>query len=197
MKAQELKHMARLAECRESPAFVEVRAAIGVERAPGGGEGTGMVAARLHKLTAQQYRWLMEGQLDGQLSLLFNEAEAYAVPPGAKKTSQKPVLIPAKAVLRREVYYTCACENCEKNDISTPVLKTPKEPSVIPGSFASPEVIAHIIAQKFVMASPLYRQEQEWDRAGLKLSRQTMSSWVLRAAERLTPDNAPDERRAT
>ena len=86
--------MARLAECRESPAFVEVRAAIGVERAPGGGEGTGMVAARLHKLTAQQYRWLMEGQLDGQLSLLFNEAEAYAVPPGAKKTSQKPVLIP-------------------------------------------------------------------------------------------------------
>ena len=61
MKAQELKHMARLAECRESPAFVEVRAAIGVERAPGGGEGTGMVAARLHKLTAQQYRWLMEG----------------------------------------------------------------------------------------------------------------------------------------
>lgn len=75
-------------ECRESPAFVEVRAAIGVERAPGGGEGTGMVAARLHKLTAQQYRWLMEGQLDGQLSLLFNEAEAYAVPPGAKKTTQ-------------------------------------------------------------------------------------------------------------
>ena len=48
-------------ECRESPAFVEVRAAIGVERAPGGGEGTGMVAARLHKFTAQQYRWLMEG----------------------------------------------------------------------------------------------------------------------------------------
>ena len=49
----------------------------------------------------------------------------------------------------------------------------------LPGSFASPEAIAHIMTQKFVMASPLYRQEQEWGRQGLKLSRQTMSSWVL------------------
>lgn len=95
---------------------------------------------------------------------------------GRRRPPRTPVLIPAKAVLWREVYYTCACENCEKNDISTPVLKTPKELSVLPGSFASPEVIAHIIAQKFVMASPLCRQEQEWDRAGLKLSRQTMTS---------------------
>ena len=176
-----------------------------------------------------------KGQVDGQLSFLFNEAEAYAAPPGPQKTTQVaahtrkrfgsvkdvvpetiPVevvehrlseeervcpqcgermreigtevretlkLIPAKAILRRDVYYTYPCENCEKNDISTPIMKAPKEPSVIPGSFASPEAIAHIMTQKFVMASPLYRQEQEWARQGLKLSRQTMSNWVLRAAE--------------
>lgn len=93
------------------------------------------------------------------------------------------VLIPAKAVLRRDVYYTYACENCQKNDISTPIAKVPKEPAMIPGGFASPEAIAHIMVQKFVMASPLYRQEQEWARQGLKLSRQTMSNWVLQAAE--------------
>ena len=52
-------------------------------------------------------------------------------------------LIPAKAILRRDVYYTYACENCEKNDISTPIMKAPKEPSVIPCSFVSPEAIAH------------------------------------------------------
>lgn len=97
-------------------------------------------------------------------------------------------LIPAKAILRRDVYYTYACKNCEKNDISTPIMKAPKEPSVIPGSFASAEAIAHIMTQKFVMASPLYRQEQEWARQGLKLSRQTMSNWGLRAAkEHLLP----------
>lgn len=51
------------------------------------------------------------------------------------------VLIPAKAVLWRDVYYTYACENCEKNDISTPIAKALREPAVIPGSFASPEAI--------------------------------------------------------
>ena len=102
-------------------------------------------------------------QLDGQLSLLFNEAEAYATPLGPQKATQVaahtrkqsgsvkdvvpdniPVevvehrlseeervcpqcgelmqeigtevretlkLIPAKAMLRRDVYYTYACEN--------------------------------------------------------------------------------------
>jgi len=38
------------------------------------------------------------------------------------------------------------------------------------------------------MGSPLYRQEQEWKHQGIPLSRQTMSNWVLRAAEDyLTP----------
>jgi hypothetical protein len=33
------------------------------------------------------------------------------------------------------------------------------------------------------MASPLYRQEQEWARKGILLSRQTMSNWLLRATQ--------------
>ena len=33
------------------------------------------------------------------------------------------------------------------------------------------------------MGSPLYRQEQELERMGVHLSRQTMSNWILRAAE--------------
>jgi transposase len=45
---------------------------------------------------------------------------------------------------------------------------------VIKGGFASPETIAHIAVQKFMMASPLYRQEQEWKQNGILLSRQTM-----------------------
>ncbi len=50
---------------------------------------------------------------------------------------------------------------------------------MIPGSFASPEAIAHIMTQKFVMVNPLYWQEQEWARQGLKLSRQNMSNSVV------------------
>ena len=99
-----------------------------------------------------------------------------------KEVHESLKLIPAKAVLQRDIYYTYACKSCEKNDISTPVVKTPKEATIIPGSFASPEAVAHLAVQKFVMGSPLYRQEQEWNRQGLMLSRQTMSNWLLRCA---------------
>jgi len=47
----------------------------------------------------------------------------------------------------------------------------------------SPEAIAHIMTQKFVMGTPLYRQEQDWNRQGIMLSRQTMSNWLLKATE--------------
>lgn len=98
------------------------------------------------------------------------------------------VIVPAQAKVREDVYPVYACRNCEKSGIETPVVKTPKDKAVIPGSFASPEAIAHIMTQKFVMGSPLYRQEQEFKYAGIELSRQTMSNWILRASDDwLTP----------
>lgn len=39
------------------------------------------------------------------------------------------------------------------------------------------------MTQKFVMYSPLYRLEQEFQRQGLKLSRQTMANWILQASD--------------
>ena len=72
-----------------------------------------------------------------------------------------------------------ACRNCDQNDIETPVTTTEREKSVIRGSFATAEAIAHIMVQKFVMGSPLYRQEQELKRQGIPLSRQTMRGRAL------------------
>jgi hypothetical protein len=54
---------------------------------------------------------------------------------------------------------------------------------VIKGSFASPEAIAHVAWQKYGMGIPLYRQEQDWNRNGVLLSRQTLSNWLIRAAQ--------------
>lgn len=97
-------------------------------------------------------------------------------------------IIPAQMVVREDIYYTYACQACNKEDTETPVAKSPKEKNIIPGSFATPEAIAHIMTQKFVMGSPLYRQEQEMSRKGIHLSRQTMSNWILKATEEhLTP----------
>ena len=39
------------------------------------------------------------------------------------------------------------------------------------------------MVQKFVLGPSLYRQEQEWKQQGVKLSRQTMSNWILQVAE--------------
>jgi transposase len=105
-----------------------------------------------------------------------------------KEVRNELKLIPAKAVLYQHVYYTYACENCEKKDVSTPVVKTPMEPALVPGGFASAEAVAHVMTQKYVMGVPLYRQEQDWNRRGVMLSRQTMANWLIRCAnDWLTP----------
>ena len=90
---------------------------------------------------------------------------------------------PAEFWVREDRYPTYACKHCEKETGETNVVPTPMEPTVIPGSFASPSAIAHLVVQKYVMHSPLYRLEQEFARQGLKLSRQTMSNWLLKATE--------------
>ena len=95
-------------------------------------------------------------------------------------------IIPAQMVVRKDIYYTYACRSCSESadkGCETPVVKAPREKNIIPGSFATPEAIAHIMTQKFVMGSPLYRQEQELNRKGISLSRQTMSNWILKATE--------------
>ena len=100
-------------------------------------------------------------------------------------------IIPAQTIVREDIYYTYACKACAESadeGCETPIVKAPKEKNIIPGSFAAPEAIAHIMTQKFVMGCPLYRQDQEMNRQGIPLSRQTMSNWILRATEDyLTP----------
>ena len=100
-----------------------------------------------------------------------------------KEVRRRLVIIPAQVRIREDRYYTYDCRKCTEEGIQTSVVKTGKESPVIPGSYATAEAIAHIATQKFVMGSPLYRQEKEWNRAGVQLSRQTMSNWVLRVAE--------------
>lgn len=92
-------------------------------------------------------------------------------------------VIPAKAVILRHVRHVYACRNCEDTSDHVPVVKADMPESVIKSGFASPETIAHIASQKFMMASPLYRQEQEWKQNGIRLSRQTMSNWLIKACE--------------
>ena len=40
-------------------------------------------------------------------------------------------------------------------------------------------MLAHILYSKYVQVVPLYRQEKDYAACGAKLSRQTMSNWVI------------------
>ena len=91
---------------------------------------------------------------------------------------------PAEFWVREDVYYTYACKSCEQETGEANIVKAAKEPALLPGSFASAEAVAYLAAQKFVMHSPLYRLEQEFNRQGLKLSRQTMANWLLNVSEK-------------
>ena len=100
-----------------------------------------------------------------------------------RDTRRELKIIPARTVIVEHVRKVYACRDCEKDECGVPILKAPMDEPVIKGSFASPEAIAHIMCQKFVMGAPLYRQEQEWKRNGILLSRQTMSNWLIKATE--------------
>ena len=58
----------------------------------------------------------------------------------------------------------------------------PAPEQLIPGSFASASLLAHINTGKFADHQPLYRQEQIYAREGILLSRKTMCVWVWRTA---------------
>lgn len=102
-----------------------------------------------------------------------------------EEITKEAVMVPAQLFVRvhkRKVY---GCHLCERNgDGSTPVIvKAPKPNRAFPGSIASPSVVAHVIDEKYVMGTPLYRQEQQWARRGLGISRQNMANWANHAAE--------------
>ena len=99
------------------------------------------------------------------------------------ETRRELKIVPAQAVIVEHKSSTYACRSCEGNGVGGPILKAPMPEPVIKSSFASPEAVAHVICQKFVMGAPLYRQEQDWERNGILLSRQTMSNWLIRCSE--------------
>jgi transposase len=82
---------------------------------------------------------------------------------------------------RRSVY---ACEYCEENEITTPVITAPMPKRTLPGSIASAATIAHVMTQKYMFGVTLYRQETYWKQLDIEISRQTMANWLILASSR-------------
>ncbi len=72
---------------------------------------------------------------------------------------QELVYIPAELKVKKHVKYVYSCRHCEQEEIHTPIKTAPMPKPAIPGSLASPSILAHIMTQKYVDGLPLYRQE--------------------------------------
>ena len=104
--------------------------------------------------------------------------------PIGKESVRTLKIIPAQVVIREDVYPTYACKKCLPGTEGTEILKTTHEESCYPGSYATPEAVAYLMTEKFVMGSPLYRMEQNFERRGIPFSRQTMSNWIIYCSEK-------------
>ena len=97
-------------------------------------------------------------------------------------------IIPAEVKVVEHVRHVYACRRCEQEAIRTPIVTAPMPVPVVPGSLVSPSILAYIMSQKYADSLPLYRQEQQFLRLGVELSRQTMANWLITGSERwLTP----------
>ena len=95
---------------------------------------------------------------------------------------------PARLFIRKHYVEVVKCTSCGKNasrdadldDIEKEHFRKAKSPAMlIPRSFCSPELLAHIIYSKYNNAMPLYRIEQDMKDHGVMLSRTTMANWIL------------------
>jgi transposase len=102
-------------------------------------------------------------------------------------TRDEVVIIPAQVKAIKHINFKYACRNCERNEITTPIITAPAPKALIPKSLASASAVAYIMSQKYTEAMPLYRQEKHFERMGIELPRATLSNWMLKGGEMLEP----------
>ena len=96
--------------------------------------------------------------------------------------SEQLDIVPAKMRVLRHIRGKYHCPCCEGH------LRTAAMPAQpLPKSFASPGLLAFIVTAKYVDGLPLYRQQQQFGRIGVELSRTTLARWMVRMGELVVP----------
>ena len=99
--------------------------------------------------------------------------------------SEQVEFIPAQIRVIKHVRPKYSCRMCEREGTSVAIQIADVPPSIIPKSMATPSLLAQIVSNKMHYGLPLYRQENMFSEAGIELSRQTMSRWLITCADRL------------
>lgn len=99
-----------------------------------------------------------------------------------KEIRKELVIIPAEVKVIEHVTYVYSCRKCDKEGTGSFIKAAESPKALIPKSVVSPSLMAYIINQKYTNAMPLYRQEQEFKRYAIHLTRQDLSNWTLKGA---------------
>jgi transposase len=104
---------------------------------------------------------------------------------GREETEELDI-VPAKVKVIKHIrikYGPCDCDGFLHQGI--PEVKIASMPErIIPGSIASPGLLAYVLTSKFVDSLPFYRQSKMFDRIDADISRATMCNWAILAAEK-------------
>ena len=106
-----------------------------------------------------------------------------------EETSEKLEIIPQSVYVTKTIRPKYACRHCEgTEDENKPAVKiAPVPPSIIPRSIASASLLSYIMIQKYQDHLPFHRQETQFLRIGVEISRQDMSNWQQHAYKFLSP----------
>ena len=111
-----------------------------------------------------------------------------------EETSEKLEIIPQSIFVTKTIRPKYACRHCEgteneeEADLRSHTVKiAPVPPSIIPRSIASASLLSYIMIHKYQDHLPFYRQEAQFQRIGIEISRQDMSNWQQQIYENLSP----------
>lgn len=102
---------------------------------------------------------------------------------------EKLEIIPAQVRVKRHIRPRYACKACEgSGDEEKPAVRIAMAfPQLLPKSIATPSLVAYMITAKFCDGLPFYRQERQFQRIGIDISRQDMANWSIRVHHRVGP----------
>lgn len=133
----------------------------------------------LDQLPVQEKHYVLEGEAC-QCPNCANELKAI----GKTCYRQEVVFIPAQLKRVDHIQHAYKCHHCSQQQATDVIVKAPVPKAPIDHSFGSASVIAHSMHQKFNLKVPNYRQEEDWLKLGLPITRKEITNWHLLTSER-------------
>lgn len=104
-----------------------------------------------------------------------------------EETTEKLALIPRQIYVEKHIRPKYTCKLCAENLGKHPIHLAPLEASVLSRSISTPALLTTILVAKCLDHLPFYRQEAQFERDNIDISRQDMSNWTIKVGAFLEP----------